>query len=72
MSEYDEQLVFEMGYNAGFKDGIKGSVPREQIKQMTTEIEDYLWSIPSDDVSLKVIDTISSIINKYTKEQNNE
>ncbi len=26
MGEHDEQYVFEMGYNKGFKDGIKGSI----------------------------------------------
>ncbi len=32
MGEHDEQLVFEMGYNKGFKDGIKGSIPKDQYK----------------------------------------
>jgi hypothetical protein len=32
MGEYDEQLVFEMGYNKGFKDGIKGSIPKDQYE----------------------------------------
>lgn len=48
------------------------AIPRERIDQMTTEIEDYLWNIPSDDVSLKVINNIRSIIDKYIKEQDNE
>ncbi len=26
MGEYDEQFLFEMGYNRGFKDGIKDSI----------------------------------------------
>ena len=27
MAEFDEQIIFEMGYNKGFGDGIKGSIP---------------------------------------------
>lgn len=26
MGEHDEHIAFEMGYNKGFKDGIKGSI----------------------------------------------
>ena len=26
----DEHLLYEMGYNTGFKDGIKGSIPKDQ------------------------------------------
>lgn len=37
MGEYDEQLVFEMGYNKGFKDGIKGSIPKDEIKKFLEE-----------------------------------
>ena len=32
MGEYDEQIIFEMGYNSGFKDGIKGSIPKDQYE----------------------------------------
>ena len=32
MGEHDEQLVFEMGYNKGFKDGIKGSIPKDKYE----------------------------------------
>lgn len=37
MGEYDEQIVFEMGYNKGFKDGIKGSIPKAEIKKFLEE-----------------------------------
>ena len=37
MGEHDEQLVFEMGYNKGFKDGIKGSIPKAEIKKFLEE-----------------------------------
>ena len=32
MGEHEEQSVFEMGYNKGFKDGIKGSIPKDQYE----------------------------------------
>lgn len=43
----DEHLLYEMGYNTGFKDGIKGSIPKDQYEQrlkadmvaMLTEIQ---------------------------------
>lgn len=28
MGEHDEHIAFEMGYNKGFKDGVKGSIPK--------------------------------------------
>jgi hypothetical protein len=28
MGEHEEHIAFEMGYNKGFKDGIKGSIPK--------------------------------------------
>lgn len=28
MGEHDEHIAFEMGYDKGFKDGIKGSIPK--------------------------------------------
>ena len=34
----DEQLIFEMGYNKGFKDGIKGSVPMSVLEDIKAEI----------------------------------
>ena len=37
MGEHDEQFVFEMGYNKGFKDGIKGSIPKAEIKKFLEE-----------------------------------
>lgn len=32
MGEHDEHIAFEMGYNKGFKDGIKGSIPKDQYE----------------------------------------
>lgn len=32
MSEHEEQFIFEMGYNKGFKDGIKCSIPKDQYE----------------------------------------
>lgn len=32
MGEHEEQSVFEMGYNRGFKDGIKGSIPKSEYE----------------------------------------
>ena len=32
MGEHDEQFIFEMGYNKGFKDGIKGSIPKSDYE----------------------------------------
>ena len=42
MAEVDEQMIFEMGYNAGFKNGIKGSIPREQIDKIVDEINECI------------------------------
>jgi len=64
----DEQIVFEMGYNKGFKDGIKGSILRERIEQMKNEfihVGETGWL----DISLS---DCLEIIDKYTKEQTNE
>ena len=33
MGEHEEQIVFEMGYNKGFKDGIKCSIPKDQYEE---------------------------------------
>ena len=53
MLEIDKQLIFEMGYNSGFKEGIKGSIPKDQYEQrlkadliamlieLRSEIENY-------------------------------
>lgn len=49
MSEIDEQLIFEMGYNKGFKDGIKGSILRERIDEMLAEIESAKNPLPYED-----------------------
>ena len=51
MAEFDEQLVFEMGYNQGFKNGIKGSVPKSvlsrcpavTINYITQHINSIVW-----------------------------
>ncbi len=32
MGEHEEHIAFEMGYNKGFKDGIKGSIPKDQYE----------------------------------------
>ena len=32
MGEHEEQFIFEMGYNKGFKDGIKCSIPKDQYE----------------------------------------
>lgn len=32
MAEIDTQLIFEMGYNKGFIDGNKGTVPKSEFK----------------------------------------
>ena len=29
----DEHLLYEMGYNKGFTDGLKGSIPKDQYEQ---------------------------------------
>lgn len=34
----DNPKIFEMGYHAGFKDGVEGSIPREKIDEMIAEI----------------------------------
>ena len=47
MGEHEENFIFEMGYNKGFKDGIKGSIPKADyenrlkadIVAMLTEIQ---------------------------------
>ena len=53
MAEIDEQLVFEMGYNKGFKDGIKGSIPKAEIikfvEECKKEISDKVISIVRED-----------------------
>lgn len=43
MAEFDEQLVFEMGYNQGFKNGIKGSVPKSVLEDIKAEIQEWYW-----------------------------
>lgn len=32
MGEHEENFIFEMGYNKGFKDGIKGSILKDQYE----------------------------------------
>ena len=47
MAEFDEQMLFEMGYSRGFRDGIKGSILKDEyevrlkadIVAMLTEIQ---------------------------------
>lgn len=41
MGEHDEQFIFEMGYNKGFKDGIKGSIPKDNVYKAIQEMMKY-------------------------------
>lgn len=41
MGEYDEQLVFEMGYNVGLKNGIKGSILKDNVYKAIQEMMKY-------------------------------
>ena len=50
----DESMLYEMGYNRGFKDGIKGSIPKADYENrlkadlvaMLTEIQLEIDEIP--------------------------
>ena len=65
MAEYDEQIVFEMGYNKGFSDGIKGSVPKSVLEDIKAEIQqEYLATGYREDY-WKAIDNVLHIIDKH-------
>jgi len=36
----DESPIYEMGYNRGFKDGIKGSIPKSVLEDIKAKISD--------------------------------
>ena len=63
MGEYDEQIIFEMGYNSGFKDGIKGSIPKDQYEArlkadmvaMLTEIQLEIEEMKMQSLTVKEI-----------------
>ena len=43
MSECDESIIYQMGYNKGFGDGIKGSFPKSVLEDIKAELEDFLY-----------------------------
>ena len=64
MSEIDGQLVFEMGYNKGFKDGIKGSIPKSVLEDIKSEIEkDSLSDVNGS--KFIFVKRVNEIINKH-------
>ena len=61
----DEHLLYEMGYNKGFKDGIKGSIPKADYDNrlkadmvaMLTEIKAEIMVIYASNNEAKFIRT---------------
>ena len=56
MGEHEEHIAFEMGYNKGFKDGIKGSIPKADYENrlkadMVAMLTDIQLEIEELDVS---------------------
>lgn len=49
MGEHDEHIAFEMGYNKGFKDGIKGSIPKSDYEnRLKADMVDMLEDLRLD------------------------
>ncbi len=52
MGEHDEQFIFEMGYNKGFKDGIKGSIPKSDYEtRLKADLVAMLEDLKQDIIS---------------------
>lgn len=71
MTEVDEQMIFEMGYNAGFKNGIKGSIPRAQIDEMIKNIKNESF-VDMYDGQFVSLNDVLHVISKYIGEENND
>ena len=53
----DEHLLYEMGYNKGFKDGVKGSIPKADYEARLKAEKVYLLK----DVRKEVLNKISQL-----------
>jgi len=79
MGEHEEHIAFEMGYNKGFKDGIKGSIPKadyenrlkadmvamlEELKEQLREMHEDFFETEHFDEAYGVSDSMDIIQQK--------
>ena len=69
MSEHEEQFVFEMGYNKGFKDGIKGSILKSDYEaRLKADMVAMLTDIQLELDEMKITKVRSAGFAPYSKD----
>ena len=59
MGEHDEQFIYEMGYNRGFKNGIKGSILKSDYEtRLKADMVAMLTDIQTEIEELDVSDVV--------------